>query len=72
LIRHGNTEWIGGREGFQFVREFGHLTAYSGVGDVIFAVLNVVTAEDFGDADVVVAFPLVEGDFSEEFFLVVF
>lgn len=42
------------------------------VGDVIFTVLNMIASHDFGYADVVVAFPLVEGYFAEEFLFVVF
>lgn len=43
-----------------------------GVGNVVLTVLNVVLTENFGNANVVIAFPLVEGDFSEELLLVMF
>lgn len=56
----------------QLIGQFGNHTTYSGVGCIILPVLNVIASHDFRHANVVVALPLVEGHFAEEFFLVVF
>jgi hypothetical protein len=56
----------------QLICQLGNHTTNMSIGRIILSILNMIFAQYFSNSDVVVAFPLVEGYFAQEFLFVVF